>query len=335
MRIKAPDLQNQIGRALSPVYAIYGEELLLALEAADAVRAAARKKGFSERTVLEPTGRSFDWSELDHAGASQSLFGERKIVELRLASGKIGAAAEKALVRWCGKPNPDALLLVTMPRPEGPGWWKSDWFTGLDRAGVVVEAEAVGRAALPAWLRQRLARQKQSASAEALDYLAARVEGNLLAAHQEVQKLALLAPEGELALDTVQDAVANVARFDPYRAAEALVSGDLARYARIMEGLRGEGESEVFVLYALSNSLFALKAIEEGTPADAAFKMLRVYDKPLQRVLQNARQPKGLALEEAIDELAEIDRCIKGVGKREPWEGFLTLGLRLAGGSKG
>jgi DNA polymerase-3 subunit delta len=335
VRIKAPDLHNQLGRSLSPAYAIYGEELLLALEAADAVRAAARKKGFSERTVLEVSGRAFDWSELDHAGASQSLFGDRKIVELRLASGKVGAPAAQALVRWCENPNPDALLLVTMPRPEGPGWWKSDWFSALDRAGVIVEAEAVARAALPAWLRQRLARQKQSASPEALDYLAARVEGNLLAAHQEVQKLALLAPEGELALETVQEVVANVARFDPYRAAEALVSGDLARYARIMEGLRGEGESEVFVLYALSNTLFALKALEEGMPADGAFKMLRLYDKPLQRAVQAATKPKGRALEEAIDELAEIDRCIKGVGSREPWEGFITLGLKLAGGSKG
>jgi DNA polymerase-3 subunit delta len=335
VRIKAPDLANQLGRTLAPVYTVYGEELLLALEAADAVRATARKKGFSERTVLEPSGRAFDWSELDHAGASQSLFGERKIVELRLTSGKVGAPAAQALVRWCGNPNPDALLLVTMPRPEGPGWRKSDWFTAVDRVGVIVEAEAVGRAALPGWLKQRLARQKQSASPEALDYLAARVEGNLLAAHQEVQKLALLAPEGELALDTVQDAVANVARFDPYRAAEALISGDLARYARILDGLRGEGESEVFVLYALTNTLFTVKALEEGMPAEAAFRMLRLYDKPLQRVVQNARNLKGRALEEAIDELAEIDRCIKGVGERDPWEGFITLGLKLAGGSKG
>jgi len=334
VRIRAPELDTQLARNLASVYTVYGEELLLALEAADAVRAAARRKGFSERTVLEPSGRAFDWSELVHAGASQSLFGDRKIVELRLNSGKVGAPAAQALVRWCADPNPDALLLLTMPRPEGPGWWKSEWFTALDRAGVIVEAEAVARAALPAWLRQRLARQRQSATPEALDYLAARVEGNLLAAHQEMQKLALLAPEGELALEMVQEVVANVARFDPYRAAEALVCGDLARYARIMDGLRGEGESEVFVLYALSNTLFALKALEEGMPADAAFKMLRLYDKPLQRVIQIAKKPKGRALEEAIDELADIDRCIKGVGDREPWEGFMALGLKLASGSK-
>ena len=336
MRIRAPELDTQLGRSLAPVYTVYGEELLLALEAADAIRAAARRKGFSERAVLEPSGRAFDWSELDHAGASQSLFGDRKIVELRLGSGKVGAPAGQALARWCGNPSPDALLLVTMPKPEGPGWWKSDWFTALDRAGVIVEAEAVARSALPTWLKQRLARQKQSASPEALEYLAARVEGNLLAAHQEVQKLALLAPEGELSLETVQDAVANVARFDPYRAAEALVSGDLERYARIVEGLRGEGESEVFVLYAFSNTLFALKGIEEGLSADVAFKQLRLYDKPLQKVLQTGRRlPKGRLLEEAIVDLAEIDRCIKGVGERDPWEGFATLGLKLAGGSKG
>jgi DNA polymerase-3 subunit delta len=332
MRIKAGEVDAHLAKTLSGVYTVYGEELLLALEAADAVRAAARRKGYTERQVLE-AGRSFDWSEMRHAGASQSLFGDRRIVELRLASGKLGAPAAQALIEWCAQPNPDALLLVSMPRPEGPGWWKSDWFTALDRAGIIVEAEAVARAALPGWLRQRLARQKQSATPEALEFLAARVEGNLLAAQQEVQKLALLAPEGELGLETVQDAVANVARFDPYRAAEALVAGDVERYARVIEGLRGEGESETYVLHAISSTLFVLKGIELGEDLQAALR--RVYDRPLKRAIESSRKlPKGRALDQAIADAAEIDRCIKGVGTREAWEGFTTLGLKLAHGSK-
>ena len=235
MQIRADQLAGQLAKGLAPAYLVHGDEALIVLEAADAVRAAARKAGFAEREVFEP-GRSFDWSELAHAGASLSLFGGKKIVELRLASGKPSAQAAEAIAGWCERPNPETLLLLTMPRPEGGGWWDAPWFTALDRAGVIVEVQPVPRAALPAWLEKRLARQKQRAPREVLEYLADRVEGNLLAAHQELQKLALLAPEGELAMESVHGAVADVARFDTYVAAEALVAGDTARYLRVLEG---------------------------------------------------------------------------------------------------
>ena len=317
MRLRTEQLPAHLAKTLAAVYAVHGDEPLLALEAVDAVRAAARARGFAERAIFEP-GRSFDWSELRHAGASQSLFGGRKIVELRLASGRPAAPAAQALLDWCARPNPDALLLVTMPRPEGPGWWKSPWFEALQSAGVVVEVEPVGRAALPGWLRERLGRQKQRATPEALEYLADRVEGNLLAAHQEVQKLALLAPEGELDLETVRQAVADVARYDPYLAAEALLAGDSARYVRILEGLRGEGEQPTFLLHALSSALFALQGRGQ------------VFHKPLQRAIQSAAgRFAPPALEAALAHGAAIDRAIKGVGSGDPWTGFVALGLGL------
>src|SRR4051812_3029728 len=177
MQLRAEQLEAHLGKSLAGAYAIHGDEPLLALEAADAVRAAARKRGFAEREVLEPN-RYFDWSEFHHAAQSQSLFGGKKIVELRLPTGKPAAAAAKALVDYCARPNPDVLLVVTMPRPEGSGWWKADWFTALDGAGAVVEVQPVTRAQLPAWLGQRLARQKQRASTEVLEFLCQRVEGN-------------------------------------------------------------------------------------------------------------------------------------------------------------
>src|SRR4029078_8181324 len=209
-------------------------------------------QGFDQREVYEPSGRAFDWSELAHAGASLSLFGGKKVVELRLTE-KIAAQASAAIVGWCERPNPEALLLVTMPRPEGGGWWEAPWFVALGKAGVIVEVQQVARAALPAWLQKRLAAQKQSASREVLDYLADRVEGNLLAAHQELQKLALLAPEGELGFDTVREAGADVARFDTNVAAEAPLKGATERYLRVLEGLRGEGEAPTFLLFTLSS----------------------------------------------------------------------------------
>ena len=321
MEVRAEQLAAQLARSLAPVYTIHGDEPLLALEASDAVRAAARRQGYAEREVFEP-GRSFDWSELRHAGASRSLFGDRKLVELRLTSGKVGAQAAEALVEWCEKPSPEALLLLTMPRPEGPLWWKAPWFTALKSAGVMVGLEPVPRAALPAWLGQRLARQKQRASAEVLAWLADRVEGNLLAAHQEVQKLALLAPEGELDLAAVREAVADVARYDPYLAAEALVAGDTARYLRLLAGLRGEGEQPTFVLHVVSSALFALQG--QG----------RVFHKPLVRAIEAAagrHAPPALA--RAVRDAAAIDRAIKGIVARDPREGFMTLGLNLSHGT--
>ena len=323
MRISPEQLDAQLARKLAPVYAIHGDEPLLALEAADAVRAAARGKGYREREVFQPE-RNFDWGELRHAGASRSLFGDRKIVELRLTSGKPAAQAAEALVQWCQAPNDEALLLLTMPRPEGRGWWEADWFTALDRAGVVVEVKSIERRALPRWLGQRLARQQQSAPPEVLEFLAARVEGNLLAAHQEVQKLALLAPQGELSLEMVEQAVANVARYDPLDAAEALVGGDLARYVRVIEGLRAEGEHPVYLLSVLSPVLFGIQGSE------------RPYNKRLQAIVEGAsgRLPRAL-VDEAIAHAASIDRAAKGVGgAAEAWELLLTLGLKLAHGSK-
>ncbi len=316
MRLRSSEqLPAQLAKGLSPVYAILGDEPLLVLEAADAVRAVARKQGFVEREVYEP-GRSFDWSELAHAGASLSLFGGSKIVELRLPSGKPSAQASDAIVRWCEHPSAEALLLVTMPRPEGGGWWEAPWFLALNKVGVIVEVQPVPRGALPAWLSQRLNRQKQSASHEALEYLADRVEGNLLAAHQELQKLALLAAEGELSVEVVRDAVADVARFDTFAAAEALVAGETARYVRILDGLRGEGEATTHLLFTISNVLFVLAY---GGYAN----------KPTQAIVEKAKRYPPKALAKAIARAAEIDRTIKGVGVGEPWEEFAKLGLEL------
>ena len=334
MQLRAEQLAAQLAKRLAPVYAIHGDEPLLALEAADAVRAAARKQGFAQREVFEPT-RYFDWSEFSHAAASQSLFGDRKLIELRLASGKPAAPAAKAIVEYCANPSPDSVLLVTMPRPEGAGWWKSDWFSALDSAGAVVEVQPVALAQLPSWIAQRLALQKQSAPREVLEFLAERVEGNLLAAHQEIQKLALLAPPGELSLDAVEQAVATVARYDPYAAVEALLAREAERYIRVIEGLRGEGEQPTFILFVLAAALFVLEGAARGGSVDSLFQQHKLYNKPLQRAVQGAtRRFSAEALGAALAHAARIDRVIKGVALGDPWEEFVTLGLKLAGGSK-
>ena len=333
MQVRGEQVAAQVAKSLAPAYLVHGDEPLLALEAADLIRSAARAKGFEERAVLEP-GRSFDWSEFQHAAASLSLFGGKKLIELRLPTGKPSAQAAAAIVSYCARPNPEVIVLVSMPRPDASGWWKSEWFLALERAGVVVEIQPVARAQLPAWIAERLARQGQRAPREVLEYLADRVEGNLLAAHQEVQKLALLAPQGELGADAVHEAVANVARFSPHAAAEALLSANPARYARVIDGLQSEGEQPTFVLFVLSSVLFVLRGARRGTPFDALFSQHRLFDKPLQRATQAAaKRYAAPALSAAIAHAARIDRAIKGVGPGEPWEELLRLGLILTGGA--
>src|SRR5258705_7961323 len=334
MQIRAEQLEAHLSKTLEAVYLVHGDEPLLALEAADALRAAARKRGFAEREVFEP-GRHFDWSEFAHATASLSLFGGKKLLELRLPTGKPAVPAVKALVDYCARPAADMVLLVTMPRPEGSGWWKSDWLSAIEKAGAVVEIQPVARAQLPAWLGLRLAKQKQSAPREVLEFIADRVEGNLLAAHQEVQKLALLAPAGELALDDVQQAVASVARYDPNIAVQALLSQDAPRYVRIMEGLRAEGEQPNFILYVLAAALFVLQGAQRGGQVDALAMQHRLFNKPLKAAVQAAaRRFSGAALDASLAHAALIDRTIKGIRRGDPWQEFIKLGLKLAHGSK-
>jgi DNA polymerase-3 subunit delta len=333
VQVRAEQLESHLGRSLGGIYAVHGDEPLIALEAADAVRAAARARGFTEREVLEP-GRSFDWSELAHSLASLSLFGGKKIVELRLPSGKPGVQGGEAIARYCGRPSADILFLVSLPRLDRMSQ-SSAWFGALSSAGVVVDVWPVERPRLPAWIAERLARQRQRAPRVALEFLADRVEGNLLAAHQEVQKLGLLAPEGELGLDTVREAVANVARYDAYAAGEALLGGDAARYLRIIDGLKSEGEAPTLVLWTLSEELFALARIQAGAaagrPVDELMRENRVWG-PRQRPMKAAcGRVRPQAVQRALAHAAGIDRAIKGVGPGQPWDEFLKLAQTLEG----
>ena len=336
MPLRAEQLEAHLAKSLAACYTIHGDEPLLALEAADAVRAAARKAGYVEREVFFAE-RGFDWSELRHAGASLSLFGGKKIVELRIPGGKPGTQGAEAIRAFCADPNPDTLLLVSLPRLDRAAQ-NAGWFAALAAAGAVIDVYPVERARLPAWIGERLARQGQRAGREVLEFLADRVEGNLLAAFQEVQKLALLAPRGELGLQHVEQAVANVARYDAYGASAALLAGDMARYARVIDGLRGEGEAPTFVLWAIAEDLRALSRIQQGADSgralDALLRENRVWG-PRQALVKGAlRRFAPAALARALGDAALIDRAIKGVARREPWDEFLKLGLKLLHGSK-
>jgi len=344
VRLRAEQLESHLANALARstaslagTYLVHGDEPLLAIEAADAVRSAARQRGFSQREVFF-VEKSFDWSAVAHAGASRSLFGDRSILELRFASGRVAAAAAQAIERYCGKPNPDVLLLISMPRPEGSGWWKSGWFAALDAAGVIVEAQPVARAKLAEWISQRLARQRQSAGAETLDFLADRVEGNLLAAQQEILKLALLAPEGELSPQMVEAAVSSVARYEFDTLAEALYAGDFLRYARALAGLRGEGETAAALAWRLGEELAALLRIKlqlgGGRRLEQLFAENRIWRAAQPRCEKALRRMDSDGLRKMVVHVARIERASKGAGPGDPWDELIRLGLELTRGTE-
>jgi DNA polymerase III subunit delta len=335
MALRAEQLEAQLEKSLAGLYVIHGDEPLLALEAADAIRAAARRRGHAEREVLQ-VERGFDWSALTHAGASLSLFGGAKIVELRIPSGKPGTEGAAAIVAYCTRAAPEIVSIVSLPRLDR-ATQSTAWFRALTEAGIVVDVFPIERARLPAWIGARLARQGQRATAEVLEFIAERVEGNLLAAHQEIQKLALLAPRGELSRQAVRDAVTNVARYDAFDASAALLAGDTARYARVIAGLHNEGEAPTLVLWAIAEDLRALARVQDGVragrPLDQLLRENRVWGARQNALRAGLRRVARGSIDRAIRRAAEIDRAIKGVAKTDPWEGFIRLGLELAHGS--
>ena len=331
--LKLEQLEGHLARELKPLSAIHGDEPLLSLEAADAIRGKARSNGFSERVVLA-ADRNFDWSELTASAASPSLFGERKLIELRISSGKPGAQGAQTIEAFCARLPQDALTLVMLPRLDRAGQ-SSPWFQALETRGTVVNVFPVERGRLPEWIAARLARQKQSAKPETLRFLADSVEGNLLAAHQEIQKLSLLLPQGELDFDAVREAVMNVARYDAGKLAEAMLSGDRTRLARMLEGLEGEGEAPPRVLWLLAEEIRAVcrvqDAIASGRNLVDACRDARVWGDSRQAAVGRAAKKfsRG-ALLAALEHAAAVDRMVKGVVKGDAWDELLQLGLRFA-----
>lgn len=338
MQLRHDSLDAHLGKSLAPLYVIASDEHLLALEAADKIRRSARANGYTEREVLV-VERSFKWGELLAANQSQSLFGDKKLIELRIPTGKPGKDGGQALQDYAANLSPDNLTIISLPKLD----WatqKAAWVGALQQAAVYIDIPLVERAQLPAWIGNRLAAQQQSADRACLDFIADRVEGNLLAAHQEIQKLALLHPPGKLSFEQVQDAVLNVARYDVFKLNEAILSGDIARLTRMMDGLKGEGEALPLVLWAVTEEIRTLLKLKsgmaQGKPVGALLKEYRIWG-PRERLMEPALRRISLAaLERALQEAALVDRMVKGLRARsfagDPWDALLQLGLKLARG---
>lgn len=333
MRIGSDQLQRELARELRPLYVVQGDELLLVNEALDAIRGNARAHGYGEREVLETDGR-FDWQNLRQVSASLSLFGAARIVEIRMPGGKLGLDGSGILQEYVANLPCDTITIVTLPKLDRQAQ-NAKWYKAFETSGVVVTANAVTRAMLPRWLATRLGIQNQSADRDALEFLADQVEGNSLAAHGELQKLALLYPQGALNFAQIRDAAANLARFDVFEFGDTLLAGKPGRISDILANLKAAGVDATLVLWAITRELRLLAAIAEqtrdGGSRSAVMRSLRVWDSRISLVeAAYKRLPAAFVLQQ-LAQAAHADRVIKGVAHDDLWPLLARIALAFVG----
>jgi DNA polymerase-3 subunit delta len=347
MQLAANQLHTHLQRGLKSLYTLHGDEPLLQQEALDAIRAHARANGYTERTSHTVAGAHFDWSEVLAAGGSLSLFADKQIVEIRIPSGKPGKDGSIALQQLAqsAQDNDSTLTIVMLPRLDKMAK-SAAWFTALESFGTTLQVDPVERSALPQWIAQRLGAQGQRVEAgedgqRTLQFFADRVEGNLLAAHQEIQKLALLFPPeahaGVLTLAQVESAVLNVARYDVFKLSEAVLAGQPVRVQRMLDGLQAEGEAEVLVHYTLAEDIRALKRVKDamvqGRPLPMALRENRIWgakERLFERVLPKLSESK---LAELLQSAHVVDGIVKGLKQPDwpstGWQALHRLSLQL------
>jgi len=326
MQLRVEALASHLARGrLERLYCVSGDEPLLAEESLDAIRAAGRAAGFTEREVLHASGK-FDWAQLAAAATSLSLFAARRIVEIRLPGGKPGREGGEALRAHAAAASDDVLTLVSLPRLDR-ATRTSAWASALESAGAWIDVRRVERAQLPAWLRARLQRQKQNASSEALEFLADQVEGNLLAARQEIAKLGLLYPPGDLTLEQVTEAVQDVARYEVFDLPAVMLAGDAVHAMRILGVLRAEGAALPLLLWAITEEVRAVlraqQVLASGRPIATLAREMRMWpgrDRLLEATAARVPAPVAATL---LERCADIDRLGKGLrvpGRdTDPW----------------
>ncbi len=351
MQLALNQLQAHLHKGLRSLYTLHGDEPLLIQEAADAIRAAARTQGYTERSSHTVQGAHFDWSEVLAAGGSMSLFADRQILELSVPSGKPGKDGSVAIQQLAqqAKGNEAVLTLVMLPRLDKTTR-TGGWFSALENNGISIEVQPVERQVLPQWIAQRLAVQGQRVEAgeagqRTLQFFADRVEGNLLAAHQEIQKLALLFPLGQpgqgnagvLTFEQVENTVLNVARFDVFKLSEAVLAGHPIRVQRMLDGLQAEGEAEVLVHWALSEDIRALKRVKDamarGSPLPLALREQRIWgakERLYERILPRLTDR---ALSDLLQGAHKVDGIVKGLKQPDwpnpPWQALHRLAMML------
>jgi len=332
MRLDQAALKQHLDKQLVPLYLLVGDEPLAQSECLDAIRASVRKAGAEERSsfIVE---RNFNWQSIQQFGQAMSLFSSKRILEIHIPNGKPGVDGGKTLRELAQNSIPDTTTIVVLPTLERETK-NSVWFNALQSTAVMIELNEIAPAALPQWIAKRLAMQNQSADAASLAFMAHQVEGNLLAAHQEIQKLGLLYPAGEISAENISAAVLNVSRYDAFQLGEAVLAGDAERSARILQGLQDEGEQPVAVmnpLIWLLRPLVRVKHAESrGENMMNAMTNARIYG-DRQTLVKKALSRLSLRqLEAALQKCCDIDRIAKGVMQGDAWLELSRLCFGLA-----
>lgn len=332
MQSRPDALAQTLQRVIPPLVWVHGDEPLIVMEATDTARSAMRAVGYNEREVIA-VERGFKVEQLLEHTQALSLFASQRLIELRVGA-KPGKELGEALGAAAAAADDGLRLLVSGPRLDRAAT-DSAWFNALDRHALIVPVFPVDRAQLPHWIAQRLGRQQQRADADTLRMIAERVEGNLLAAHQEIRKLELLFPAGELPADEVRQAVLNVARYGAFDLPNAILAGDCPRVLRTLDGLRAEGEPEPLVLWALAdvarNLARLAEARDERRPLAQAMRELRIFGAREGLYEQGLRRLDTRSLLAAVREAARIDRIVKGLVQEDAWAAMTALAASLAG----
>ena len=331
-RLEHSQLKQQLSQKLSPLYVLVGDEPLAQSECLDAIRQAARKAGADERSSFM-VERNFNWQQIQQFGQALSLFSTLRILEIHIPNGKPGVDGGKALTELAANAIPDTTTIIVLPALEREAK-NSAWINALQSASTLIELKEIAPNQLPQWLSVRLAAQNQSTDTASLTFIANQVEGNLLAAHQEIQKLALLYPAGEISDSAVREAVLNVSRFDAFQLGEAVLAGDAARTSRILQGLQDEGENAVAVMNPLMWALRPLVRIKQaearGENIVNAMTNARIYGDRQSLVKRALARLSLRQLEAALQKLCDIDRTAKGVMQGDAWLELSRLCFGLA-----
>lgn len=332
MQLDSSQLKSHLTKTLAPLYVLVGDEPLAQSECLDSIRHAARKAGADERNsfIVE---RNFNWQQINQFAQALSLFSSLRILEIIIPSGKPGIDGGKALTELASNLIPDTTTIIVLPTLERDAK-NSAWFAALQKAAIVIDLKEISPAQLPQWLAARLALQNQTTDAISLAFIAHQVEGNLLAAHQEIQKLALLYPAGEISHEAVREAVLNVSRFDAFQLGDAVLAGDTTRVTAILQGLQDEGENAVAVMNPLMWVLRPLLHIKQAEARNenitSAMTNARIYGDRQALVKRAIGRLSLRQLEAALQKLCDIDKTAKGMMQGDAWLELSRLCFGLA-----
>lgn len=333
MRLRPDELKPHLEKQLLPIYVVSGDEPLLVQEASDLIRRHARERGCTDREVIDASPKNFDWQEILGSATSMSLFSDRKLVEIRLPSGKPGAAGSKALCTYADIAGPDDVLLLIAGKIDKQSM-SSKWIKTLEKSGAIIQIWPIGGRDLPRWLQARIASAGMGIDSDALQLLSDRVEGNLLAAVQEVEKLKLLSNDANITAAAVIEAVSDNARYNLFEMVDGALRGDTSASLRMLHGLRGEGTEAAVVLWALSREIHTLQQVQaackKGQSLQQALRDQRVWNNRMQLMQGACNRHNSTSLAKLLEVAAKADGSIKGFADGKPWDNLESLILELA-----